>query len=300
MVTESLTDVPAVGAPTGPSLERPPFVHADLPATPSSTLRDHPGRLFVVLGLFLGLAVSAAVAGSHLLLTWDEPIQRWVEAHRTDHLDDVFQAFSSLGATIPVMVIGTAIGLVTWRRCQAVALAVLAATFSKPLIETALKMAVDRDRPDFHRLVRGTGPSFPSGHVMAAMALWGVVPLVVSLYTRRRAVWWASVAVVSVIVAGIAASRVYLGVHWFSDVVGGAIAGAVFLLGVQALHDRVHATRGCPLIGAPPTRAGASGAATGGDRRHDAVDEALDGTPSGSADVEHRGHRQVVGDRREA
>lgn len=228
------------------------YVHADLPATPRSALRSHPRFLLGFVLVFLALAVSASVAGSQLLLTWDEPIQRWVEAHRTAGLDDLFRGFSRLGATVPVMIVGLAAGVLAWRRCPAVGAAVLVATFSKPLIETLLKVMVDRERPDLERLVPGVGPSFPSGHVMAAMALWGMVPLVASLYTRRRDVWWASVAVAATIVGGIAASRVYLGVHWFSDVLGGLMAGAIFLLAVQALYDRVHTTRGCRLTGVAP------------------------------------------------
>jgi len=226
---------------------RAPYVHADLPVTPSSALRSHPRLLLGLLFVFLALAVSASVAGSQLLLTWDEPVTRWVEAHRTAWLDDLFRTFSRLGSTVPVMVVGAAVGLAAWRRCRAVGIAVLVATFSKPLFETVLKVAVDRERPDFDRLVPGVGPSFPSGHVMAAMALWGMLPLVVSLYSRRRDVWWASVAVAATIIGGIAASRVYLGVHWLSDVVGGLLAGSLFLVGVQALYDHQHASHGCGL-----------------------------------------------------
>ena len=230
---------------------RADYVHADLPATPSSALRSHPRLLLGLLLLFLALAVSASVAGSQLLLTWDEPITRWVEAHRTDALDQVFSTFSRLGATIPVLTVGAAVGLAAWRRCRAVGVAVLVATFSKPLFETVLKAAVDRERPNFDQMVPGNGPSFPSGHVMAAMALWGMLPLIVSLYTRRRDVWWASVAVAATIVGGIAASRVYLGVHWFSDVVGGVLAGSLFLLAVQALYDHQHRAHGCGLCDDP-------------------------------------------------
>jgi undecaprenyl-diphosphatase len=228
---------------------RAPYVHADLPATPSSALRAHPRLLVAVFAAFLALAFGAAVAESQVLLTWDEPIARWVEAHRTAGLDDLFRTFSRLGSTVPVMVVGTVVGIAAWRRCRAVGVALIVATFSKPLVEALLKAAVDRDRPDFERLVPGNGPSFPSGHVMAAMALWGLLPLVVSLYTRRRDVWWGSVAVAATIIGGIAASRVYLGVHWFSDVVGGLLAGAIFLLGVQALYDHQHRSHGCGLCG---------------------------------------------------
>lgn len=247
-----------MAAPAAVATVARPYIHADLPATPRSALRSHPRVLVAFVLVFLALAVSAAVAGSQLLLTWDLPIQRWVEAHRTAALDDLFRGFSRLGSTVPVMVVGAVVGLLAWRRCQAVGVAVLAATFSKPLIETVLKAIVDRQRPDFGRLVAGVGPSFPSGHAMAAMALWGMVPLVASLYTRRRDVWWASVAVAATVIGGIAASRVYLGVHWFSDVVGGLMAGAIFLLGVQALYDRVHTTRGCRLTGVAPNARGAA------------------------------------------
>jgi undecaprenyl-diphosphatase len=260
---------------TAPPRRRRDYVHADLPATPSSALRSHPRLLLVVSLVFLALAVSASVAGSQLLLTWDEPIARWVEAHRTPWLDEVFLQFTRLGSTIPVLVVCSAVGLAVWRRCRAVGIAVIVATFSKPLFETFLKTAVDRERPDFERLVAGTGPSFPSGHVMAAMALWGMLPLIVSLYTRRRDVWWASVAVSATVVAAIAASRVYLGVHWFSDVVGGVVAGSLFLLGVQALYDRQHAAHGCglcPELGGP-----------GGDGSVDAP--ADDGAPAPAADA---------------
>ena len=94
-----------------------------------------------------------------------------------------------------------------------------------------MKAIVDRDRPDLERLVNGTGPSFPSGHVMAAAALWGLAPLVVTLYTRNRRIWWATTITSASLILAIGASRTYLGVHWLSDVVAGFIVGAFFLRG---------------------------------------------------------------------
>ena len=84
---------------------------------------------------------------------------------------------------------------------------------------------------------------------MAAVALWGLVPLVVALYTRDRRIWWATVVGSGALIVAIGASRIYLGVHWFSDVVGGLIVGAFFLLGVEWVlmrrHRRDPCTRGC-------------------------------------------------------
>jgi undecaprenyl-diphosphatase len=203
-------------------------------------------RLLIALGaLLVALATAAALGNGQALLTWDEPIQRGVEANRTSTLNDVFLAISRLGSTVVVLSLGTLATVLTWRRCRAVATALLIATFARPAIEFIVKGLVGRDRPDFERLVGGNGPSFPSGHVMAAIALWGLLPVVVSLYTRRRAIWWASLAISAALIAGIAASRVYLGVHWFSDVTGGLVVGTFFLLGVDKVLRHAHRRYPC-------------------------------------------------------
>ena len=225
------------------------LVHTTLPATPSSVLLPRRRLLLALAALLAALAIAAALSGGQVLLTWDEPIQRGVEARRTSGLNELFLTVSRFGSTIPVLAIGATAAAVTWRRCRAVGMAVLVATFSRPLLEFTVKTLVDRERPDFERLVAGNGPSFPSGHVMAAVALWGLMPLVVSLYTRRKVIWWASVAVAGVLIAGIAASRIYLGVHWFSDVTGGLIVGAFFLLGIEAVLIRLHARHPCHVVG---------------------------------------------------
>lgn len=220
-------------------------VHIDPPLTPASFLLPR-RRLLLVLGLlFLSLALAAAIANGQVLLTWDEPIQRTVEANRTAALDDFFRTISRFGSTIPVLVLGSVLTLVTWRRCPAVAVAVLVAMLSRPLLEFTLKATVDRERPDFERMVAGNGPSFPSGHPMASVALWGLLPVIVGLYTKRRDIWWASVALAGVLIAGISASRVYLGVHWFSDVVGGLLVGAFFLIAVDTVFKRTHCRYPC-------------------------------------------------------
>src|SRR3546814_4403162 len=66
--------------------------------------------------------------------------------------------------------------LLVWHECRPLAWTLLAATAARPLLEWTLKELVDRPRPNIDRLVAGNGPSFPSGHVMAAIAIWGLLP----------------------------------------------------------------------------------------------------------------------------
>jgi undecaprenyl-diphosphatase len=223
-------------------------VHAVPPITPASLLLSR-RRLAIALGIILvSFAFAAALRNGQLLLTWDAPIQRSVEANRTALLDNFFLTISRFGSQVVVLTIGTLLAAITWRRCRAVATALLVATFARPCVEFVIKAVVDRDRPDFDRLVAGNGPSFPSGHVMASIALWGLLPVVVSLYTRSRRVWWATLWTSVALIVSISASRVYLGVHWFSDVSMGLVVGSFFLLGVQAVLEREHRRHPCRFM----------------------------------------------------
>jgi undecaprenyl-diphosphatase len=224
-------------------------LHCDPPLTPAGFFAH---RRLVLLGLgvlFISMAVAGWLNGGWLLLQWDAPIQHFVEGHRTVVADEIFRRLSFLASTVTVLVLGTVMAAVAWRRCRAVGVAVLLAMLSRPLLEFTLKALVSRDRPDFQRMVDGTGHSFPSGHVMAAVALWGLLPLVLTLYTRNRRVWWGSVIGSGILIVAIGASRVYLGVHWFSDVIGGLIVGTFFLLGTEWVLKRQHrrdpCVRGC-------------------------------------------------------
>lgn len=241
----AISAAPPVAPPISRRQVVPDCLHCDPPLTPAGLLA---GRRFVLGGLaavFVALAVAAFVDGGALLLSWDEPIQRWVENRRTDVGSTLFRSFSLLGSTKAVLTLGVVLAIAAWRRCRIVGVVVVVALLSRPLLEFVLKAGVGRDRPDLERMVDGTGPSFPSGHVMAAVALWGLLPIVVTLYTRRRAIWWLVLGASFTLILGIGASRTYLGVHWFSDVVGGLIVGVFFLLAVEWLLDRGHARRTC-------------------------------------------------------
>ena len=78
--------------------------------------------------------------------------------------------------------------------------------------------------------------------------LWGLAPLVVTLYTRNRQIWWAATITSGLLILAIGASRTYLGVHWLSDVVAGLIVGAFFLRGAEWLLARQHRRRPCGAI----------------------------------------------------
>lgn len=219
--------------------------HLDPPTSPSRLLLEPLRPFLLVASLFMALAVAAFVDGGSLLLHVDEPIGRFVVEHRTAWLDQLVRNISFFGSTRFVLAGGLVLAVVAWPKCRMVAALIVAATLTRPPLEFLLKLAVHRDRPQIDQMVHGAGYSFPSGHPMAAATLWLMVPIVVSLYTSSRRAWTISTVGSLTAVGLIGSSRVYLGVHWPTDVVAGGLAAAMLLAGLDLAFRRVHALRAC-------------------------------------------------------
>lgn len=164
------------------------------------------------------------------------------------HLDDIAPAdgyrLSSHTAAlrIPVLVITdlgsplavdiatalTAVWLLLVRRWRLAAV-VLVARFGELACESLAKPVVGRPRPPLlPTLTSATGPSFPSGHAAGSVAAYGAILLIVSVYLGRPPARWA-VALVTVFLVAVAASRVILGVHYPTDVLGGMALGLAWV-----------------------------------------------------------------------
>ena len=212
----------------------------DLHRHPPTTLRRvrhrHGWLLAAVAALFGILALGAMLHA----LRWDPAITDAAIDARTGTRDDVALAISRLGSTPIVLAVAALAAGVAWPRCRPLAVAIVVLALARPLVEFGLKELIDRDRPQGDRLVRGRGPSFPSGHPFATAASWGFLPLVVALYTRRRIVWWLVAVGAWTLVVLVAASRVWLGVHWASDALAGVLLAVLGVAVAEEVIARFH------------------------------------------------------------
>ncbi len=222
-----------------PTRRSAPQFHREPPYSPRRWFA-RPGVLALTLLAVVTLAVLAAYDGSRLLLTVDEPIQRWVAQHRSDDWTAFFNAVSHLGDNRIVLPLGVLLAAVTFRRCRYLAIAVLLALAVRPGLEFVLKSLIDRARPDIAPLAHFAGPSHPSGHPLAATAFWGLLPPVVALFGAGKKLWWTVTGGVSAIIVLVAMARVYRGAHWATDVTASVLWATLFLLAVEVLYTRFH------------------------------------------------------------
>jgi undecaprenyl-diphosphatase len=194
-----------------------------------------PGALALTV---LALALLAAIANGSALLHIDRPITNWAVAHRTPSWTGFFRAITNLGNPGVAFVGGLILAVFAAFRSGWTALLVVVLTLARPVTSTIVKSLVDRSRPPVVALVPASGSSFPSGHVLAAVAFWGAIPVVMLVWAAARSFVVTAAVFAAAAVLVVAASRIYLGVHWFTDVVGGAALGALLLVPVYRLRAR--------------------------------------------------------------
>ena len=212
-------------------------LHEHPPMTMARVHARHAWILPTAAVLFVLFAVGAAFD----LLWWDTPIFNAVVDARSPWLEELARRVSFFGSTPVVLVVAAIVALLAFQRCPRLALAIVVIVAVRPLFEWGLKELVARDRPPVDtRLVTGTGYSYPSGHPLATAASWGVLPLVAALYTKRRVVWWSIAIAAWVLIVLVAASRVVLGVHWPTDVVGSLLLVVIGVAGAERIVEATH------------------------------------------------------------
>lgn len=179
----------------------------------------------------------------------DLSVERWVLLHRTGWATSVLRLLTNLGSSALLWaVFGLAAVPLLWRRRDWPSAVVVLASLGGVLVgKSIVKSLVDRPRPPSGTwLSNATGPGYPSGHAMQALAVFGALALVLSVARSRRlqAALWTGALLIALVVGW---SRIYLGVHWLTDVLGGfAFAGAWLALlaaGLAAIRSRAERAR---------------------------------------------------------
>jgi len=190
------------------------------------------GLVISLAGLWVFAGVTEDVIHHDPLTQFDVVLLDWLRARATATGDAVFNAISLLGSPVTLTILALAVVLLLAARREWIVLAGWLAAFAGGgLLDVVLKLVIRRPRPPgAAAFLQHFSWSFPSGHAMASLIGYGILAYVLTLlWIHRRSGQIAVVFGAALLIIAIGFSRLYLGVHYFSDVVGGYAAGVLWL-----------------------------------------------------------------------
>jgi membrane-associated phospholipid phosphatase len=200
------------------------------------------------LGLALAAAVLSAITFARItedyltndpLARWDVSFARWLSGERGTLGTDIFRVVTFIGSPAAALAIATIACVLLYRRRQLVEAALLPVVLAGgEFLNLVLKLSFHRPRPEA-AFVHLDTYSFPSGHAMLSTAAYGALAYLAWSHLHTRRARLALIAGTVQLVALICFSRLYLGVHYLSDVLGGAAAGTFWLalsIAIQTLY----------------------------------------------------------------
>jgi undecaprenyl-diphosphatase len=186
--------------------------------------------VFATMTLTLG-EISEDVINHEPLTVADLQLSNWLHAHGSPWLTKAMFVATALGSTVVVTIVTVVLGLyLLWRRRYYWFAALVSTVAGASLLNRLLKFIFHRARPHFNDpILMLDSYSFPSGHTMMATALYGCIAVLLVAHItdwRQRALVLVAAGLLVVLVGF---SRIYLGAHFLSDVLGALAEGLAWL-----------------------------------------------------------------------
>ena len=204
--------------------------------------------IIAVIGINLFIELTDLVKGESIA-KFDNNIFDFVSSLRSDTVTSYFRFFTKIGDVkgyliiVALSIILTIVFFKKWKYTIQIIIVLALASVSNLI----LKRVFERSRPDIEQLVIAESLSYPSGHAMSAMAFYGFLIFLISRFKWNIVPKIALILLLIIVILSIGISRIYLGVHYPSDIVGGYIAGMIWVVFCVFIFNLIELFRSDPL-----------------------------------------------------
>ena len=146
----------------------------------------------------------------------------------SDTVTPIAKFITNFGGTICLLLIATVLFIAV--KNKKIGIAIWGNLIISSIMNVVLKDLLQRPRPTEYRIINESGYSFPSGHSMISMAFYGFLIYLIYKYVKNKYLKWGLIAFLGILIILIGVSRIYLGVHYTSDVIAGFLISISYLI----------------------------------------------------------------------
>lgn len=174
----------------------------------------------------------------------DQPIANWLRQPLTPTKTAFFTWITKFSNAVVIILVGLVMLYLLWQRQHKIEMAWLSLNLALALLlQLLFKTLIQRPRPPVEHLVNASLSSFPSGHALSSVLCYGTCLLLIPLFVQSKRLQYLCQLTLLLLIGLIGLSRVYLGVHYFSDVLAGFSLGLACLLGGYPIYQQQRVIR---------------------------------------------------------
>lgn len=179
--------------------------------------------IFIVSFILLSLLIV-----KDKIITLDNNIHNYILSIRSTTLTNIFKFITSFGGSTFLLILTTILFILV--KNKKISINIILNLFIIFLLNQITKNIFLRERPLGINLINETGYSYPSGHAMVSLAYYGYLIYLINKTKIHKILKISSTILLSLLILLIGLSRIYLGVHYFTDIIGGFLLSTTYLL----------------------------------------------------------------------
>lgn len=194
-------------------------------------------KILIVSILLLSAILIYTLIILNKIQYFDNTVYEMISSFISQPFTTFAKAITTIGSEYIIIPICITLTIVFWKKVYGKFVLInLCTTF---IINQGLKFLIKRPRPSDYNLIIEKGFSFPSGHSMIAMAFYGYIIYLIYKEVKNKYIKWSLISILTTIIILIGLSRIYLGVHYASDVLAGFIISLAYLIIFISLQNTV-------------------------------------------------------------
>ncbi len=192
---------------------------------------QHTRALIICILSLAGFAFLATMITSDKIIHFDNIVISFFQGYEAPTLTVIMKFFTNIGSTVFIVPLSILILLFLYKvlKHRSELILFVAVMVGSNILFLLLKLYFHRARPDLHRLIEVSGYSFPSGHATNACTLYGILTFLLWRHIGSRLGRTILIVLSVIMIFAIGISRIYLGVHYPSDILAGYFLSVLWL-----------------------------------------------------------------------